>query len=181
VAFAALARLRVPLAIVAAAVLSWIVYQTVHAGSEIPPPPAQQQTRLAGGSANDKRIDGKSWSLDYDTAELSADGAIATVEHVHDGVILRGGKPYMHLTAQHVTANLTLNDFIVTGNVTFTEIGGQHRRLQTIGARYSGTDHTLHLDHTTMIRDGPFTVRVANAIINFSTGATTLGPIVGSM
>jgi hypothetical protein len=181
VAFATLARLRVPIAIVVAGALGWIVYQTIHAGSEIPQPSAQQQTRLTGGSANDKRIDGKSWSLDYDTAELSPDGAIATVENVHDGVILRGGKPYMHLTAQHVTANLTLNDFDVTGNVTFTEIGGQHRRLQTVGARYSGIDHTLHLDKPTTIRDGPFTVRVAHAVINFSTGATTLGPILGSM
>jgi lipopolysaccharide export system protein LptC len=180
-ALAALARLRVPLAIIVAAALAWVIYQTIHAGSEIPPPPAQQQTRLAGGSANDKRVDGKSWSLDYDTAELSPDGAIATIENVHDGVILRGGKPYMHMTAQHVTANLTLNDFNVTGKVTFTEIGGQHRRLATIGAHYSGTDHTLHLDQPTTIRDGPFTVRVTRAVVNFSTGATTLGPIIGSM
>jgi hypothetical protein len=176
-----LARLRVAGAIVVAVALSWIVYQTIRAGNEIPPPPAQQQMLLSGGSANDKRIDGKSWSLDYDTASLSQDGAIATIENVHDGVIFRNGKPYMRLKAKHVTANLTLNDFIVTGNVTFTEVGGQHRRLVTTSAHYAGADHTLHLDKPTTIVDGPVTFRVATAVVNFATGATKLGRIEGSM
>jgi lipopolysaccharide export system protein LptC len=176
-----LRALRVPLALIAALGLGWIVYQTVHAGEEIPPPSLQTQTRLTGGSANDKRIDGKSWSLDYDTATLSPDGSLATIEHVHDGVILRDGKPYMHMTAQHVTANLALNVFDVSGAVTFTEVGGQHRRLETDGAHYSGADHILHLDHPTTIRDGTVTLRVATASLNFITGETKLGRINGSM
>lgn len=176
-----LARLRVPLALIVALGLGWIVYQTIHAGEEIPPPPAQTQTRLTGGSANDKRIDGKSWSLDYDTATLSPDGSLATIERVHDGVILRDGKPYMHMTAHHVTANLALNEFVVTGAVRFTEVGGQHRRLDTDGARYTGADHTLHLDHPTTIRDGPITFHVASAVVNFATGETKLGRIKGTM
>ncbi len=176
-----LAQLRVPIALIVLIGLGWIVYQTIHAGDEIPPPPAQTTTRLTGGSANDKRIDGKSWSLDYDTATLSPDGSIATIERVHDGVILRDGKPYMHMTAEHVTANLSVNDFTVTGNVAFVEVGGQHRRLDTDGAHYSGTTHVLSLDHPTTIRDGAVTLRVATASINFLTGDTKLGRIAGSL
>jgi hypothetical protein len=176
-----LAQLRVPLALAAALVLGWIVYQTIHAGDDIPPQPPQTQTQLSGGSANDKRIDGKSWSLDYDTATLSPDGSIATVERVHDGVILRNGKPYMHMTAQHVTANLAINDFTVVGPVQFNEVGGQHRQLSTIGAHYSGTDHVLHLDAPTTIRDGAVTFHVTTADVNFATGDTKLGRIVGTM
>jgi hypothetical protein len=181
VATARVARLRVLALLVGLSGFGWIVYQTVHAGEEIPPPPAQQQTRLHGGSANDKRIDGKSWSLDYDTATLSPDGSLATIENVHDGIILRNGKPYMHLTAEHVTANLALNDFVVVGKVTFTEIGGQHRRLDTVGAHYSGSAHTLALDSPLTIHDGPLTLRVATATINFSNGHTKLGRIIGAM
>ena len=176
-----LTQWRVPLAIVMLLGLGWVVYQTIHAGDEIPPPPAQTQTRLTGGSANDRRIDGKSWSLDYDTATLSPDGSLATIEHVHDGVILREGKPYMHMTAQHVSANLVTNAFDVTGTVTFTEVGGQHRKLNTNGARYSGADHVLHLDNPTTIHDGPVTFHVATASMNFLTGDTRLGKIEGSM
>jgi hypothetical protein len=65
--------------------------------------------------------------------------------------------------------------------VTFDEVGGQHRRLVTTGAHYAGADHTLHLDRPTTIQDGPVTFRVASAVINFATGETTLGRIVGSM
>lgn len=177
----ALARLRVPIALAVLVVLGWVVYQTIHAGEEIPPPPAQTQTRLVGGSANDRRIDGKSWSLDYDTATLSPDGSLATVDHVHDGVILRNGKPYMHMSAQHVSANLAANTFDVTGAVTFREIGGQHRTLDTDGARYSGVDHVLHLDHPTTIHEGRVTLHVTKATVNFLTGDTKLGKIEGSM
>jgi hypothetical protein len=181
VAAARLARLRVPIALVVLLALGWVVYQTIHAGEEIPPPPTQTQTRLMGGSANDRRIDGKSWSLDYDTATLSPDGSLATIDHVHDGVILRNGKPYMHMTAQHVAANLAANTFDVTGAVTFNEIGGQHRTLKTDGARYSGADHVLHLNHPTTIREGPLTLHVATATVNFLTGETKLGKFQGSM
>jgi lipopolysaccharide export system protein LptC len=181
VAPARLRQLRALAAIVLVLGIGWIVYKTIHAGEEIPPPSAQQQTRLSGGSANDKRIDGKSWSLDYDTATLSPDGSIATVEHVHDGVILRGGKPYMRMKADHITANLTLNDFVVVGKVTFTEIGGQHRRFETTGAHYSGSNHTLTLDQPLTISDGPLTLRVSTAVVNFTTGETKLGRISGTM
>lgn len=176
-----LARWRAPIALVVLLGLGWVVYQTIHAGEEIPPPPVQTQMQLTGGTANDKRIDGKSWSLDYDTATLSPDGSMATIERVHDGIILRNGKPYMHMTARHVSANLATNTFDVTGTVTFTEVGGQHRTLDTVGAHYDGVDHVLTLNTPTIIRDGPVTFHVATASVNFLTGDTKLGKIRGSM
>ena len=176
-----LARLRVAAALIAAALLAWIAWQTIHAGADIPAQRSQQQTQLSGGSANDKRIDGKSWSFDYDTATLSPDDSLAEIDHVHNGVILRDGKPYMHMTAKHVSANLNYNDFVVTGPVSFTEIGGQRRQLDTDEAHYTGNDHVLHLDHPTTIRAAGMTFRVATAVVNFTTGATKLGRITGSL
>ena len=166
---------------VAVALLAWVIVQTTHAGSDIPAPMAGQQTQLSGGAVNGRRIDGKSWSLDYDTATMSQDGSIADIDNVKNGVLLRNGKPYMRMTAHHVTANVTYNDFVVTGPVHFTEVGGQHRRLDTVGAHYIGADHTLHLDAPLTIVDGAMTVRVKNAVVNFSTGQTTIGRIVGTM
>jgi hypothetical protein len=84
-----LTQLRTIAALVAAAVLIWITWQTIHAGADIPSQRATSQTQLSGGSANDKRLDGRSWSLDYDTATISPDGSLAEIENVHNGVILR--------------------------------------------------------------------------------------------
>ena len=176
-----LERLRGPAALIIAAVLAWIVWQTVHAGGDIPSQRSTSQTQLSGGSANDRRVDGKSWSLDYDTATLSPDGSLAEVDNVHNGVILRDGKPYMHMHAKHVSANLALNDFVVTGPVSFTEIGGQQRELFTDQAHYSGADHILHLDHPTTIHAGGMSFHVANAVVNFNTGETKLGRITGTL
>ena len=173
--------LRTAAALVALAALAWIGYETMHAGVDIPPPNAGQVTRLTGGSASDKRLDGKSWSLDYQSATMSQDGSVAEIEGIRDGVIRRDGKPYMRVRAQHVSVNLAINDFTVTGPVTFTEIGGQGRTLVTDGAHYVGATHTLDLPHRTTIRSGALHLIVAHATVNFATGATTLGRIVGTM
>jgi lipopolysaccharide export system protein LptC len=180
-ATAHLAQLRVVAVLAIAGILAWVVWQTIHAGTDIPSQRTQQQTQLSGGSANDKRIDGKSWSLDYDNATLSPDGSLAEIERVHNGVILRDGKPYMRMTAKHVSANLSANDFVVTGPVSFSEIGGQRRELFTDEAHYTGNDHMLHLDHPVTIHAGGMTFHVATALVNFTTGATTLGRITGSL
>ncbi|HEV8022635.1 MAG TPA: LPS export ABC transporter periplasmic protein LptC [Candidatus Lustribacter sp.] len=174
-------RLRTIGALVAAAVLAWITWQTIHAGTDIPSQRSTSQTQLTGGSANDKRLDGKSWSLDYDSASVSPDGSLAEIENVHDGVILRDGRPYMRMMAKHVSANLAVNDFVVTGPVSFTEIGGQHRELFTDEAHYSGNTHTLFLDHPTTIHAAAMSFRVASAVVNFTTGETKLGRITGSL
>jgi hypothetical protein len=181
VALARLRGLRTIAALVALAVLGWIGYQTVHAGSDIPPPQGANLTRLAGGRASDKRIDGKSWSLDYDTATLSQDGTTAEIDNVKDGIIQRDGKPYMHVRAKHVSANVLANNFTVTGPVSFSEIGGHGRTLVTRDATYTGQTHTLILPNRVTLREGSLHVIVEKATIDFSTGTSTFGRIVGTM
>jgi lipopolysaccharide export system protein LptC len=181
VAAANLGRLRVAAIFAAVVVLAWLAWQTIQAGNDIPSQRATQQTQLSGGSANDKRLDGKSWSLDYDNATLSPDGSLAEIDNVHNGVILRDGKPYMRMMAKHVSANLNYNDFVVSGPVSFTEIGGQRRELFTDEAHYSGSDHTLRLDHPTTIHAGGMSFQVRTAVVNFTTGDTKLGRITGSL
>jgi len=181
VASARVGRLRVGAAIVALAVLVWIAYETISAGSDVPPAQPQGPTRLSSGAASGKRIDGKSWVLDYDSAVMTPDGSGAEIDNVHDGILYRNGKPYMRMRAKHVSANLNADDFRVIGPVSFVEISGNHRSLETIDAHYTGALQTLELDNPTIIRQGPATLRVAKATINFRTGATQLGRIVGTL
>ena len=173
--------LRTAAALVVVAALAWVGYQTVRAGDDIPPPAPAGLTQLTGGHASDKRVDGKSWSLDYDTATMSADGSVAQIDNIRDGLIMREGKPYMHVHAKHIAANLTLNEFTVIGPVTFDEIGGQGRTLVTTGAHYLGYAHTLELPNRVTIRSGLIRLTVEHATIDFSSGSTTLGRIVGTM
>jgi hypothetical protein len=174
-------QLRTGIAVIAVALGSWIVYETIHAGSDIPQPSSQVLTRLNGGSAGGKRIDGRSWSLDYTTATLSADGQNAEIEEVRDGLILRNGKPYARMKADHISANVTSNSFTTRGPVEVTELGGHHRRITTTDAVYAGDKQLLTLDHRAVIREGTLTVTVDRATMNFVTGETKLGRIEGVM
>ena len=176
-----LRRLRFPAIVLIAALLGWVVYETVRAGSDIPPPPnGSGPTRLNQGVASGKRIDGKSWSLDYTTATMSQDGSAVEIDDVHDGVLRRAGKPFMTMRARHVSADVAANAFTVRGPVRFTEIGGHHRSLETVGARYDGPSQLLRLEKPTTIRDGAITVRVETAVVNFKTGDLALGALVGT-
>jgi hypothetical protein len=181
VALARLRGLRTVAALIALAVLGWIGYQTVHAGGDVPPPPSANLTRLTGGRASDKRIDGKSWSLDYDAATMSQDGTTAEIDDVKDGIIMRNGKPYMHVRARHVSANTLSNSFTVTGPVSFAEIGGHGRTLVTKDAIYTGQTHTLVLPNRVTLREGSLHLIVDKATIDFSSGTSSFGRIVGTM
>ncbi len=173
--------IRTVAALVVVIGLAWVGYETVRAGNDIPPPAPAALTQLSGGRASDKRVDGKSWVLDYDSATMSADGSTAEIENIRHGVIMRNGKPYMHVRAQHISANLAMNDFTVTGPVTFNEIGGEGRTLVTNGGHYLGYSHTLELPNRVTIRSGALHLIVDHATVDFSTGSTTLGRIIGTM
>lgn len=175
-------RLRAVALAVGVAVAGWLTYETIHAGSDVPlQPGGTAMTRLSRGTANGKRIDGKSWSLDYENATMTPDGSTTEIDDVHDGVLLRNGKPYMRMHAKHVSANIGASDFIVRGPVTFDQVSGERRRLETIGAHYSGYNQTLTLDHPTTIHQGPMTVTVRTVKIDFRTGATAFGRMKGTM
>jgi hypothetical protein len=162
--------------------LGWVIYETATSGSDVPPPQPAGLTRLQGGTAGGKRIDGRSWSLDYRTATMTPDGQTAEIEDVRDGIIRRNGKPYLRMRAQHVSANITGNDFTATGPVVLTEITGSRRRLETVGAHFVGSRDALVLDNqTTITAAGGLRVVVDHAMVNFATGETRLGRIRGTM
>jgi hypothetical protein len=174
-------RFRLPLALLALVLLAWLTYQTIHAGSEIPPPSTQQLTQLRKGSAAGMRIDGRSWSLDYQTATMTPDGSRAEIDDVRDGRILRDGKPFATMRAAHVTADVGGNSFTVKGPVEFIELGGRHRRIRTVDAQYAGDKQTLVLDHQATITEGKATVIVSRATVNFKTGESQFGRIEGTL
>lgn len=172
---------RTPAVIAALALLGWVGFEIARAGGDVSPPRTATQSTLNHGKITGKRVDGRSWSLDYDTAMMSPDGSQATIAHVHNGRLRRAGKPDVLFKADDVTANTATSDFTVRGPVRFSEqrAHGHLRTFTTIGAQYIGLTHTLILPNSATITDGPTTITVANATVDFRTGATTLGRIVG--
>ncbi|MBV9439976.1 MAG: LPS export ABC transporter periplasmic protein LptC [Candidatus Eremiobacteraeota bacterium] len=172
---------RVPAAIAVFALLAWIGYEIGRAGADLPTQRIQQPSTMEHGRLSGKRIDGRSWSLDYDTVSLSPDGTIATIAHVRDGRIHRAGKSDVRLQADDVTVNTVTNDLQIRGPVTFTDpiSPTRTRTFTTRGAQYTGTTRTLVLAHPAKITEGGATVTVANATVNFLSGDAKLGPIEG--
>ncbi|MEO6914088.1 MAG: hypothetical protein ABI182_08730, partial [Candidatus Baltobacteraceae bacterium] len=115
-------------AAIAAAI--FLTVGVILAGRDLPPPPGQQPIILKGGNVSAHRMKSRAWSFTYDRAQTSADGTIANIDGVRSGVLYKDGKPYLSITAQHITVNTQTFDFTATGDVHIEYIGdkGKHRR-----------------------------------------------------
>jgi hypothetical protein len=173
---------RVPAALAALAFLGWVGYEIGRAGGDIQVQRVAGPDTLTHGKVQGRRIDGRSWSLDYDTVTMSPDGSQATIAHVRDGRIKRVGKPDVLMKADNVTVNTITNDLTITGPVEFSEgiAPGRTRTFKTVGARYTGVTRVMQLDHTATITDSGATVVVSNATVDFRTGDVSLGRIEGT-
>lgn len=167
--------------LVIGAFLVWFVVELVRAGGDVPPPPNAPQTTMKSGHAEGRRLKLPAWSLDYDAITTSADGTTATLDHVRDGEYFKSGKPFAKMQADHVVVNLVSNDFTATGPIALTENDGVHaRRFVSDLAVYSGLGQILTLGHPTTITSDRAVIHVARATINFKSGETTLGGLVGT-
>ena len=173
---------RVPAAVAVLALLAWVGYEIGRAGGDVQVARIAAPNTLVHGRVQGKRIDGRSWSLDYDTVTMSPDGSQASIAHVRDGRLHRSGKPDVLMKADGVTVNTITNDLLVTGPVTFTEPQGpgRTRTFNTTGAHYNGGTHELQIDHTATITEGNAKIVVAKVLANFRTGDVTLGRIEGT-
>jgi hypothetical protein len=172
---------RLPLALAVLAFLGWVGYEIARAGNDIATPRFATQSTLDHGKVSGRRIDGRSWSLDYDKATMSPDGSFATIAHVRDGRFHRDGKPDVLMRADDVTVNTITNDLTIRGPLQISEpiAPGHVRTVKTVGARYTGATRTLQLDHTATITDAGTTLTVATATVDFRTNDAKFGRIEG--
>lgn len=160
----------------------YLVVGILLAGEDTPPLPGQQPMQLYGGHVNGNHISTKSWSFDYTHAQLSPDGTIGSIDGVRHGVIYKKGKPYAHISAEHISVNTISLDFTATGKVTVTRIGGpQHETFETDEVIWTNGLHILRLDHLSYFRTGTQTLRIKNALINLGTDQIHLGELVGGV
>ncbi len=129
---------------------------------ERPAPPANSQIVFNGGHVNGQKLRFKSWSADYDKIVSNADQTVLQLENVHNGIIYKDGKPYLHVRAAHMTVNTASRDFSANGPLYVESVGSTPTRsFQTNSATWSDAAQKLTLAQRIVIHSGadePLTV-----------------------
>ncbi len=113
---------------------------------------------------------------------MSPDGSLAEVEGIHNGILYRNGKPYLSISAKHISANTMSDDFTATGRVHIAQLKGPiPRSFDTDLIVWTNASKTLALDHPSLIKTGRAALTVEKATLNFDTGAVHLGRIKGTI
>jgi hypothetical protein len=161
----------------------WIVIEIILAGIGTPPlPPDQSGITLNGGNVAGHRISTKSWTFDYKSAQLSADGSIGTVEGVHDGVVYKKGKPYLRISAQRISIDTTSLNFTAIGKVTVQMIGDPQRRsFDTDLVQWTNATKLLDMQHPSYLHSGDQTLKFSSVTIDFDKNDVRFGSLGGSM
>jgi|SRR5579884_326802 len=171
--------------VVAAAVIVWFAVGIILAGREAaPPPPGSQPVTLHGGRVTGNRISTRSWTFDYQRAQMSPDGTIATVDGVKHGVLYKKGKPYLSIAARHVQVNTQTFDFTATGDVHLEQLNskdGIKRGFDTDLVQWMNATKMLTLSHPSLFRTGDQILKVATITVNFNTNDVHMGKIEGSV
>lgn len=172
-----------PILIVAGTALAvYLIVGVILAGYGTPPlPPDQSGIALKGGHVRGNRITTRSWSFDYKQAQFSADGTTGTVEGVRDGVVFKHGKPYLHITAERITADTMSLNFTAVGKVTVGLIGDPlNRSFDTDLVIWNNATKLLQMQHQSYLHAGGQVLAFQSITIDFSTDQVHFGAIDGS-
>jgi hypothetical protein len=163
--------------------LIYVVVEIILAGGGVPPiPPSSMPIILRGGHVMNHRITTKSWTFDYDRAQLSPDGLTGSVDGVRNGVVFRKGKPYLRISAQHVQLDITSLNFTAVGKVHVERIDDpQHLSFDTDLVTWTNNAQLLHIDHPSYLHSGGQTMRIDGITVNFDTNTIHFGKINGNV
>jgi hypothetical protein len=161
----------------------YVVVEIALAGGGTPPlPPNQAPIDLRGGYVQNNHIKTKSWSFDYDHARLSSDGLSGTVDGVRNGIVFRKGKPYLRISAKHVTLNIQTLDFTAVGKVHIERIDDPQRRaFDTDLVTWTNDAKLLRMAHPAYVRSGDQTLRIDGITVNFDDDTIHLGKVSGGV
>ncbi|MGB8151584.1 MAG: hypothetical protein WCE97_10380 [Candidatus Cybelea sp.] len=161
----------------------YVVVEIVLAGRGVPPlPPSQMPIELRGGHVLNNHITTKSWSFDYDRARLSPDGLSGSVDGVRNGVVFRKGKPYLRISAKHITVNISTLDFTAVGKVHIERIDDPEKRsFDTDLVTWTNDAKVLRMAHPSYVHSGGQTLVITNITVNFDDDSIRLGNVSGGV
>jgi hypothetical protein len=166
-------------------IVVWLAIGVILAGRDVPPlPSSSQQIVLRGGRVTGNHIKTRSWIFDYTHAEMSPDGTLATLDGVRNGILYKKGKPYLRISAQHVSVNTQSFDFTAVGDVHIEAIkpsDGISKSFDTDLVEWSNSGKLLQLVHPSIFRTADQTLKVATITVDFNGKGIKLGKIQGSV
>lgn len=173
-------RLILTLAGVALAI--YLAVGVIVAGFNTTPLPIDQNgITLKGGKVRGNRVTTRSWSFDYKSAQLSADGTTGSVQGVKDGIVFRKGKPYLHITATNISIDTNSLNFTAVGKVTVRLIGDPlQRSFDTDLVVWNNGTKQLQMDHPSYLHSGSQVLAFKSIDIDFSTDQIHFGTVNGS-
>jgi hypothetical protein len=161
----------------------WVVIGIVLAGGGgLPPSPSSISMNLKGGHVVTNRITTKSWTFDYDHANLSPDGLTGSVDGVRNGIVFRKGKPYLRISAAHVQLDIQSLDFTAIGKVHVERIDDpQHRSFDTDLVTWTNNAKLLRMDHPAYVHSGNQTLRIDGITVDFDENTIHFGKLGGGV
>lgn len=163
----------------------WLIAGIMLAGNEPGNiPTGTPPVTLRGGRVVGNHISTRSWNFDYKKAQMTPDGLEATVDGVRNGVMYRKGKPYLGLSAEHVSINTQTFDFTAVGDVHINEINPKDhlpKSFDTDLVQWNNAAKNLDLPHPTLFRTGDQILKVASITVDFTTNDVHTGKISGSL
>lgn len=169
--------------VVAVLFVAWIFVGIMMAGRDVPPPPpGTQPVTLHGGQVRGNRISTRSWSFDYKSAQMSPDGTLATVDGVRNGVLFKDGKPFLNLSAAHVSINTQTFDFTAIGDVHIDYLrpkDGVPKSFDTDLVQWTNATKMLALLHQSIFTTGDQKLKVASINVDFNKSEIHLGKVEG--
>ena len=161
----------------------WVVIEILLAGLGTPPLPTNNNAvTLKGGHVQGNRISSRSWSFDYQKAELSPDGTTGTVDGVRNGIVLKRGKPYAKVSAEHISLDTNSLNFTAIGKVHVVLINDpQHRSFDTDLMNWTNQTQMLVMDHPSYLHMAAQTLKLKNVTIDFTKDQVHLGAITGGV
>ncbi len=164
------------------ALAAYVIVGVYRAGlNEQALPSALQPMHLQSGTVINHKLTLKDWTFEYDDASVSADGNVATITGVHDGIYYRKGKPYLKLDAASMTLNRSTLDFTARGRVHVQRIGTTNESFDTDSVVWTNATKLLVLDHPAYFRTNGQTLTVLHVTLDTKADELKIGQITGSV
>jgi hypothetical protein len=115
---------------------------------------------------------------------MSPDGILATLDGVKNGVLYKKGKPYLGISAEHVSLNTQTFDFTATGDVHVQALNpkdGVPKSFDSDLVQWVNATKMLQLPHPSIFRTGDETLKVSTITVNFNTSDIHLGNVSGAV
>ena len=175
------------LALAAGALLLGYVGAGIYlAGLDTPaaPPTNDNSVVFKPGEAIGERVGCRSWIADYDHIVTSADQTVVDVDNVRHGLIYKQCKPYLAVTAKHMTINTLTHDFSVSGDIHIETAAPDllHKTFETDAATWSDQSQRLVLPHKSTIESGmDLPLTVGNVTLDVRSGQLELNKVAGAV